>query len=70
MNASDVVRNYNSGDLIFRRSAVGLLVRRIDELERAIYGLLEGLDSNGDETGGLSFEQWEELIKRTRKLIE
>ena len=43
---------------------------RIDELEEALSGLLEGLDSNATESGGLSSEQWECRITEARRVLD
>lgn len=41
-----------------------------NQLRDVIAGLLDGLDANSDERGGLTNEQWERLIQAARQHLE
>ena len=43
---------------------------RIDELEDALCDLLDGLDSNTDEAGGLTEKEWEKRISDARAILD
>ena len=42
---------------------------RVRELEEVIDGLLDGLDANSDERGGLSQAQWDRRVKYARQAL-
>jgi hypothetical protein len=61
-----IVYQVSNGDWCKSEEAVG----RIQELEEALYGLLDGLDANHDERCGLTQEQWDKRIKEARRIAK
>ena len=44
--------------------------KRIEKIEEALVGLLDGLDANCDERYGLTQKQWDGRVKKARKALE
>lgn len=68
------VSHFHDCPIMYRPAVAAELRRqgqRIEKLETAIEGLLDGLDSNGDpDRCGLSESQWEQRITQARATLK